>query len=290
MSYRTAQLSADLEPSGAFVTVDGVQLHYRIIGQGPQAIALHGASGNLREWQAGPAQAIAEVATVLLLDRPGHGFSDRPKEAFDVTVQARLLRKAAEKLGFAGATLIGHSLGGATALAWATQFPESISGLLLVSSPSQVWERGTGLLYDLIANPVIGPVLVRTLPAFAGGKLIDDALVRIFAPQTAPPGYAQDIDARLALRPATARANALDITQLKATIRTLVPKYPALPMPVEMIHGTADVIVPAAVHSDKLIEQIPNARYTRLEGIGHMPHQVAPDALVAALKRLTAKA
>lgn len=276
-------------PDGDFVTVEGLRLHYRIIGQGPKAVALHGASGNLREWRAGPAAALAGRATLLTIDRPGHGFSDRPAGGEDIFVQARLLHQAAHALGFGGAPLIGHSMGGSVALAWAVQHPETVPGMLLISAPSQVWPGSTGLVYDLAATPVVGTLLVNTLPRLMGDKLISDALVRIFAPQTAPEGYGEKVAARLALRPATAQANARDISRLKPRMRRMVPMYDRLTMPIEMIHGEADETVPLAIHSEPTAAQVPSARLTVLPGIGHMPHQVAPEAVLAALDRLLAR-
>jgi len=276
-------------PDGDFVTVEGVRLHYRIIGRGPKAVALHGASGNLREWRAGPAAALTERATLLTLDRPGHGFSERPTGGENIFVQARLLHRAAEALGFGAAPLIGHSMGGTVALAWAVQQPQAVPGLLLISAPSQVWPGGTGLIYDLAATPGLGTALVHTLPRLMGDKLIADALVRIFAPQSAPPGYAEKVAAKLALRPATAQANARDISRLKPLMRRMVPMYDRLTMPIELIHGEADKTVPLAIHSEPTEAQLPGARLTRLPGIGHMPHQVAPQAVLAALDRLLAR-
>ena len=52
--------------------------------------------------------------------------------------------------------LVGHSYGGSVALAWAVDAPESISGLVLLAAPSQVWEGGLGLTNDLLASPVSG--------------------------------------------------------------------------------------------------------------------------------------
>lgn len=280
---------APATPDGDFVTVEGLRLHYRIIGRGPRAVALHGASTNLREWCAGPAFTLAERAILLTLDRPGHGFSDRPRNGEDIFVQARLLHRAAGALGFGDAPLIGHSLGGSVALAWAVQFPANVPGMLLISAPSQVWPGRTGLIYDLAAMPGLGTLLVHTLPRLMGERLISDALVRIFAPQTAPPDYARNVAASLALRPATMQANARDIARLKPRMRRLVTMYGRLTMPIELIHGEADSIVPLSIHSDPTAAQLPPARLTRLPGIGHMPHQVAPEAVAAALDRLLAR-
>ncbi|MEO1293224.1 MAG: alpha/beta hydrolase, partial [Pseudomonadota bacterium] len=268
-----------ITPSGSFVEVDGVQVHYKIVGQGPRAIAIHGASGNLNDWAMGPVEALAETNQVLLLDRPGQGRTGRPDGAEDLFVQARLLRGAAARLGFGRAHLIGHSYGGSIALAWGLDAPESLTGLMVISAPSQVWEGGVGFIYDLIVTPVVGRIFTGLAPAIAGERTVENAVKNVFAPQSPPADYAGRLDTGLTLHPDALHANARDLTSLKANVRRMVPRYGELSMPVEILHGSADTVVPPDIHSDKLVQQIDGARYTRLEGIGHMPHHVSPDAI-----------
>ncbi|MEM8788545.1 MAG: alpha/beta hydrolase [Pseudomonadota bacterium] len=277
-------------PTGDFITIDGIRLHYRIVGEGPKVVALHGASGNLRDWTAGPARVLTARHTALLFDRPGAGHSDRPERGENIFVQAALMRRAAAELGFGGAPLVGHSFGGSVALAWAVDAPDGVPGLLLLAAPSQVWPGGVGALYHFTANPVTGPVLTRLVPPLAGDNLVTRTLASIFAPQDPPPGYADGVDAALALQPAAARNNARDVLALKDTMRRMVPRYDRLTMPVELLHGDADTIVPLDIHSARSVDSLPDARLTILPGIGHMPHHAAPDAMAAALDRLRRRA
>lgn len=275
-------------PTGRFVEAGGVRLHYQRIGaKGPKLIALHGASGNLRDWLLGPGPALARTHQVLLFDRPGFGYSQRAlRNGQLLTVQAALLRRAAAQLGFERAKLLGHSFGGSVALAWALGAPESVSGLMLLGAPSQVWEGGLGLLNRVTGAPVIGPVAARVLPAFASDRLVRDTVTRIFAPQSPPPGYVENVGAALSLRPETIRNNAADLNALKEGVRAMVPRYPTLPMPIEILHGTADQTVPINIHAIPLSGQLPEARFTPLEGIGHMPHHAATTAMLEAAARL----
>jgi pimeloyl-ACP methyl ester carboxylesterase len=252
-------------------------------------VELHGASGNLRDWTFGPAQAIARSNTVLAFDRPGHGLSglpDRGGERLDV--QARLLRGALAQLGVGRVTLVGHSYGGSVALAWALDAPDSPDGLVLLAAPSQVWDGGLGFRTNLLANPLAGPLAARSLPALVTDATAAAAVAAVFAPQPAPEGYLEYLGRDLVLNPASLRANALQLTALKPQLRAMTPRYFGLPIPVEIIHGTADTTVPLAVHSEPLAGQLPRARLTRLDGVGHMPHHAALPELLAALARLPA--
>jgi len=277
-------------PTGAFIEVDGTRLHYRVMGDGPPAVVIHGASGNLRDWTMGPAVELAKTNRLLLIDRPGLGFSDRPSRAYSSPfVQARLMRAAAGQLGFERSLLIGHSFGGSVALAWALDAPETVRGLMALAAPSQVWPGGVDAVYHLTGQPVIGDIATRVLPGFVGPERVQQAITNVFAPQDPPEGYMEGIGVDLALRPATLRANGQDILALKEHVRGMVPRYPSLSIPVELLHGTSDTIVPNYIHSEKLVEQLPDARHTPLLGVGHMPHHVALDQIATALKRLNAR-
>jgi len=275
--------------TGQFIDVDGQRLHYRILGDGgPPAIALHGASGNLRDWAMGPALALARTNRVLLFDRPGLGLSTRPSDGADIFVQARLMQAAATHLGFDRAHVIGHSFGGSVAMAWALEFPDSVTGLMLLGAPTQVWQGSVGTLYQLTGNRVTGPLAARLAPRLISDDYVRNSVAGVFAPQDPPADYADKLGIDLTLSPRAVRNNGADVAGLKPQVRDMVPRYPGLPMPVELIHGSADASVPAKIHSDLTATQIPRATYQRLDGIGHMPHHVAQPEMLAALARLNA--
>jgi pimeloyl-ACP methyl ester carboxylesterase len=94
---------------------------------------------------------------------------------------------------------------------------------------------------------------------------------------------------RAGMSPAVLRANALQLRALKAGLRAMVPRYGEIAVPTEIVHGTADAIVPFDVHAVPLARQIPAATLTRLEGVGHMPQHAAVPEIVAALGRLTGR-
>lgn len=273
--------------AGETLVVDGAPLHFVRRGSGPPVVLIHGASGNLRDWSMSALPAIAERHDTVAFDRPGHGLSGWPgSSAIRLGDQARRMRQALRQVGVERAIVVGHSYGGSVALAWALDAPETVAGLLLIASPSQVWPGGLGLSTGLLASPVTGPLLAQALPAVLPRSVARMAVETVFAPQAPPPGYIDALGVGLVLRPGALRANARQLAALKDQIRVMVPLYPGLAMPVELIHGTADEIVPMAIHSEPLSRQVPQARLTRLEGVGHMPHHVALATVLEALDRL----
>jgi len=272
-------------PAGQFINVSGKRLHYTMAGNGPPLILLHGASGNFLDWTFGRFTELAQKYTVLAFDRPGLGFSD-PADDPSLSSQADLMREAAAKLGMERATVVGHSFGGSVALAWALDAPQSVSGLLLISAPSMVWPGSAGRLYDLANTPVLGFAFSKVVPLLATKSRIQQAVDTIFAPQPMPDGYIKFVRSNLSADPTRYRRNAIQVASLKPQIIEMVPRYKNLTMPIELIHGKTDTIVPADIHAIPFANMLPNANLTLLEEIGHMPHHTTPDSVHQALSRL----
>ena len=109
-------------------------------------------------------------------------------------------------------------------------------------------------------------------------------------PQNVPDGYIAHFGPELTLRRTTMRANAQQVNSLRPYVVEIKERYPGLNLPVEILHGTEDTIVPLAIHSEPLSRQIPGAVLTRMEGIGHTPHHADPQAVVDAIDRVAARA
>jgi pimeloyl-ACP methyl ester carboxylesterase len=80
------------------------------------------------------------------------------------------------------------------------------------------------------------------------------------------------------------------MSALKSELALMVPRYGSLTLPVEIVHGDADTVVPLAIHSALLVDQIPGAVLTVLPGVGHMPHHSAPQAVLDAIDRAAVRA
>lgn len=264
------------------VEVDGVPIRLARSGRGRPVCLIHGASGNLNDMTFRLAPALAERFEVVAVDRPGHGRSGVPPGGgVSISTQATLLRGALAAIGIDRPIVVGHSYGGAVALAWAVGAPRTVSALVLLASPSQVWEGGLGAANDLLANPLVGPPLAGAIPHLITRGFVARSLATLFAPQAPPAGYLDHLDLGLVLQPASLRENARQLVALKEELRPMIPRYPGLAMPVELVHGDADRTVGLDIHARPFVEQVPGARLTVLPGIGHMLHQVATDAVVA---------
>jgi pimeloyl-ACP methyl ester carboxylesterase len=277
-------------PIGEFVTVGGLRIHYVARGGGVPVVLLHGASGNLRDFTFSLVDRLAALGLrPVAFDRPGLGYSDRaPVSGWSPLTQARVLRAAADQLGLERPIVLGHSWGGAAAMAWAVEAPGAVRGVVSLAGATYPWGGGVGLIYDLAATDVLGPVVSGVARLLIDGTSPDAVVGRIFRPNAMPPGYAEYIGVPLALRSDAFRNNAEDLTHLNAELAALAPRYKGLPMPVEAVHGGADETVWASVHSEPLSRDVARGRLTILPGVGHMPHHVDEDAAVEAILRVVA--
>jgi len=290
-SARKAAAEAAYPPEGQFTEVDGHPVHYVQRGQGPDVVLIHGASGNTRDMTFDFADRLAERYRVTVFDRPGHGYTPRlALSGVTVADQADLLRGAAGQLGVTRPIVVGQSFGGAVAMAWAVHHPEQTAAVISIAGATHPWEGELDRLYATVAAPWIGRPLAWLISAWVPMGYVEGQVEGVFTPQPEPEGYAEAIGLGLIVRPGNILANAHQRTDLREELREMRRAYPNLMMPIEILHGTSDDIVGLSVHAEKLAAEAPDARLTTLPGIGHMPHHVAPEAVIAAIDRAAAKA
>ncbi|HCO89675.1 MAG TPA: alpha/beta hydrolase [Alphaproteobacteria bacterium] len=288
---------ADFPPLGSFVVVDGVRLHYLDSAPGDderQAIVMvHGASGNLRDFAVSIFDELAQKYRVIAIDRPGHGYSERPSsdsvDAAWVTpeIQARLIHGAMRQIGVEKPVILGHSWGGAVVLAYALAFPADTGGGVVLSGASHPWRSKPAFHNRWPAIPVVGDIFVNTLVT-PGFKLLSDAAIqRNFAPNSPPPDYARKIGLPLLARPDNWRANAEDMRNLAGFLAQQKKRYSTIDLPMTIISGDADRSVSPEIHSKRLHEAVPNSRLILLPGVGHAPHHAQSQAVIAAVDSLS---
>ena len=114
-------------------TLHGHPVGFRIAGEGPLIVLLHGITSTSDVWLETMAR-LSERYTVVAPDLLGHGRSAKPRGDYSLGAYASGGRDLLGALGFERGTVVGHSLGGGIALQFAYQFPEYCERLVLVSS------------------------------------------------------------------------------------------------------------------------------------------------------------
>jgi pimeloyl-ACP methyl ester carboxylesterase len=288
-------------PSGQFVEVQGGRLHLVELGaaDAPPVVLLHGASLNLGDMRLALGNRLAANYRVILIDRPGHGWSDRPGGSADASParQAKIVHQALERIGVPRAILVGHSWSGALAAAFALDYPQSVAGLVLLAPVTHPWPESVAWPDSVIkallagitrsaAAPVSGQLFGRTLSLPLGKVLLGLGMQSAFAPQEFPLDYFARTGAELLLRPAEFTANAEDIAQIHGFLTDQAPRYETIQAPTVVLTGDADEALSPEIHAKAIATAIPHAKLVVLPGVGHMVHFAAPERVIEAIAEI----
>lgn len=288
---REVAAEAAYPPTGQIIEVDGKRIHAHVQGSGPDLVLIHGASGNTRDFTFALVDRLAADYRVIAFDRPGLGWSDSlGPDGISPMMQAALLQKAADRLGVRRPVVLGHSYGGAVAMAWGLTDTPDVAALVVISGATMPWPGGLGAYYAVTGSRIGAATVIPAITAFAGESQTQGIIAAIFAPDAPPPGYADYVGVGLTMRRSTLRDNAFQVTRLRPHVLRMAESYPRLTLPVELLHGTADTVVPADIHALPLSELLPDGNLVLIDGAGHMPHHTHPEAVIDAVHRAATRA
>jgi pimeloyl-ACP methyl ester carboxylesterase len=277
---------------GDTIEVAGAHLNVVELGPreapGPALVLLHGASSNL-ETMRPIGELLARHHRVILIDRPGHGWSARDDLRNSMpAAQAKIIDRALQRLGVDRAIFVVHSLAGAFGPLTALDYPQRTAGLVMLAPVLYPWPGGVGRYNRMVTTPVIGPLLAYTITLPLGLLLTQPAARSAFAPQIVPDGFIGDSRTPLLLRPREFLANAWELTGLKAAVAEQAPRYAAIAVPVVVITGDSDTTVSPSIHSRAFSATVPHARLIVLPGVGHMVQYAAPELVVSEIEAMVA--
>ncbi|GJD96576.1 alpha/beta fold hydrolase [Methylobacterium iners] len=261
----------------------GRGIAYVEAGSGPDLVLIHGSLMTLEDMWLGPMTALARHFRVIAVDRPGHGASDRVRFSDGSPwEQAAILRDAIQSLGLHRPVILGHSFGGAVALAYGLSFPEEVAGIVAVAPICFPEVRLEQILFGPRAVPIVGDAL-----AYSWGPVVDTALLPLlwramFLPQAMPERFAAEFPFHWARRPAPMIANGEDAAALWAGLSRSALAYPTCRVPVHVLGGDSDIVVNSLFHGGNAAALIPSARFDLLPGVGHMLHHFEIETLVEA--------
>ena len=273
---------------GQLVEVDGAKVHVLQQGEaGPVVLMIHGASANAREFSWTLAPRLSQRHRVLMMDRPGHGHSDRPDQAETLAVQARQAAGVLSALAPGQkAIIVGHSFGGAVALRLALDHPDLVSGLVLLAPVSHDWGGGGAAWYNKYAgHGLVGPVFTQLVPV-VGPAQVKAGITNVFSPKPAPSGYFENSGIGLLFRPANFTANARDVNALRQELAAQQDRYPEIKVPTVVFSGALDTVISPPLHVGRLKHQVDGLELVKLSDGGHMPHHAFGEDVAASVARL----
>jgi len=276
---------------GKVIEVAGASLNIVDIGPrdagGPPVVMIHGASSNLEIMRQPLGDRLAEKHRVILIDRPGHGWSTRARlDDSTPAIQGRMIDEALEKLGVGRAVLVVHSWSGALGARMALDYPQRVAGLVMLAPVAYPWPGGVGWYNKVVTTPVIGPLLAYTITLPLGFFLTESGSRGVFLPQIMPQDFVSKTATPLVLRPREFLANARDLATLKAAVAEQAPRYANIGAPMVVITGDVDKTVSTNIHSRPLTAVVPNAKLIVLPDVGHMVQNAAPDLVISEIEAM----
>jgi pimeloyl-ACP methyl ester carboxylesterase len=285
VQYRTRQAERDNPPLGQFIEVDGVRLHYVERGQGQPIVLLHGNGTMAQDFDlSGVLDLAADKYRVIAFDRPGYGYSERPRnKIWSPAAQADLLYHALQRLGIERPIVVGHSWGSMVAAALALEHPDYVRSLVLLSGYYYPTPRLDVPLLSPPAIPLIGDLMRHTISPLLGRLIWPAMLRKIFGPAPIPARFTDEFPVWMTLRPSQLRASAAETALMIPAAASLSRRYHELAMPVVIMSGADDRHVTPQRHSRRLYEELPHSDLLLVPGIGHMIHHLVPQQVVAAI-------
>ena len=283
---KTREAERKHPPVGRFLDVDGVRLHYIERGYGEPLVLIHGNGTLIQDFTiAGLVDRLSERYRVIVIERPGYGYSERPRRLWTPRAHATLFQQALAQLGVEQAIVLGHSWGTMVAVALALQAPSLVRGLVLLSGYYFPTARADVALNLPLAAPVIGDALRHTVSPAIARIMLPGAIRAMFEPAPVPEHFDRLFPKELMLRPLQIRASAEDAALMTPAVMELEQHYRELTMPVVILTGGDDQIVDVGRQSRRLHEEIPQSEFIALPGLGHMVHHLAPDQVIKAIDR-----
>jgi pimeloyl-ACP methyl ester carboxylesterase len=221
---------------------------------------------------------------VIVFDRPGYGYSQRPWDgaAWGPEAQGDILHEALVQIGAARPIVLGHSWGAMVALALALDHPDFVRGLVLLGGYYYPTLRLDVPLASIPAIPVLGDLLRFTISPLMARASWPLAVKAMFAPAKVPELFWR-FPAWMSVRPSQLRASAAEAAEMVPAAARLSKRYRELAVSPVIMAGSKDRVASPTRHSERLHVELNRSRFRMVDGMGHMLHHSAPDAVLGAV-------
>lgn len=271
----------------AITPVQGLDVAHATIGEGRPVVYIHGAVTTREEGVVALGGTLGARHRLICIDRAGHGGSGRDTTTGSAWKQAALIRGCVDSLGVERPVIVGHSFGGAVALAYALQSPEAVAGVVALAPIAFPEPRLEQLIFGARTLPVAGRWLgrmARPLDAVLLPMMWDG----MFLPQAMTKAFRDGFPFAVASRGEQLVADGQDAALMTAGLSRSAMSYWRCQVPVEVIQGDRDIVVNPLLQGRPLAALLPRGTFRSLPGLGHMAHHFVPEVVLEAIDRLHA--
>ena len=275
-------------PQGGFLDVGGVRLHVLERGRGRRSssftgLAVRSAISPIRSFRGSRATSASSPST-------GRAPAIRRRRGAASASRRRFLAHAIRVLKLGKPLIVGHSLGGAVALAIALDHPDCVGGLALIAPATHPVARAPALFRSLvIRSPLLRRLYAWTAAAPAALLARPIFFKAAFAPEPAPADFGSAGGGLLALRPRNICVTSTELTAGLSddAIETMPLRYASLTVPVGILYGRDDQVLDWRAQGEAMAQKIPSLDFELVDG-GHMLPVTQPDVCAAFIRRMAA--
>lgn len=248
-------------------------------------LLIHGSPGSVDDWE--PIIAgLSPRHRVTAFDRPGHGYSgDSGQYSFvhnAKVASALIAQKKLERV-----IVVGHSYGGATALAMAIAGDPRVAGYVIVDSATYTPSRSPNLAMRAVSIPIFGLGIAQLAGARVAAPMIEAGLREQWSPGGR--GLSRTFIARrtrMWTTPKVLHATAVETLEAKDNLEAQSPAYPGIKAPVQIV-AQADNAFRRA-NAERLHRDIPGSTLELVRQTGHFVQFEKADAVLGAIERALA--
>jgi pimeloyl-ACP methyl ester carboxylesterase len=278
---------------GRMQRVRGGRIHHVDLGprDAQTLVLIHGLGGQLQHFTHSLTPLLEDEYRLIVPDRPGCGYSERDSgDLAPLPDQARMMWELLDALEVKKPVLVGHSLGGALALAMALDRPADTGALALLCPATQPVGKPAKAFEGLdVPSPILRRAIAETVAVPAAKKTGAATLDAIFAPEPWPQDFPVRAGGVLGLRPKAFVTTSEDFMMMRPAMRAQAARYAAeLKAPGGVLFGADDKVLSAEEHGPPMTAH--GLEYETLEGRGHMIPITAPEDTADFIRRMAAKA
>ena len=278
--FRTPDVSVDslkrqyTDSNSHFMSVDGLEVHYKDEGSGTPIILLHGTSASLHTWDGWTKELIKNNYRVIRMDLPAFGITGANKDnLYDLPSYSKFLTDFVNQLELDKFILAGNSLGGSISWHYTSNNPEKVQKLILLDPAGFPSKKERPLVFELAEIPILNQILKHITPK----SLIKDNLEQVYFDDSKVTENLVDRYHQMILREGSrtsfierAKLEGQDYTELLYTIKS----------PTLIIWGEDDLWIPVE-DSFKFKERMANSSLVIMKETGHVPMEEKPIESVA---------
>ena len=286
-AYVTRGIERMIPADGQRIEVSGVDFHYLDLGprDAPAILMLHGILSNWRIFTYFLAPAMARDHRVVVIDRPGWGYSRLTGGRLDIAGQAEAIAALIDRLDLHQPLVVGHSMGGAVSLALALAHPSKLRGLALIAPYTQPVERPPEPFKGYVVPGPLRAALAWTLAIPIAMRTSKARTIEVFHPDPVPEDFAVRGGGALAIRPEGFVSGAYEMGVAKEAMDVQAPRYGEVRVPVAILYAHGDALLDPELHGTDTAAAIPGAQVEMVEG-GHMLPVTHPELTEAWLRRV----